>query len=104
MPEVASVGLTEEQCKERGLQVRSLKSFYRANGKAVSMDEPDGYCKLIVAGDGTIIGAHIMGAHSSDLIHEVITLMNFGGTVEQMKAVIHAHPTLSEVLQSAYNA
>jgi dihydrolipoamide dehydrogenase len=101
MPEVAMVGMTEEQCREQELQVRCLKSFYRANGKAVSMDETDGYCKLIVAESGTILGAHIMGAHASDLIHEITSVMNMGGTLEQMQSVIHAHPTLSEIVQSA---
>lgn len=101
MPEVATVGMTEEQCREQELQVRCLKSFYRANGKAVSMDEIDGYCKLIVAEGGTILGAHIMGAHASDLIHEITSVMNMGGTLEQMQYVIHAHPTLSEIVQSA---
>ena len=101
MPEVAMVGLTEEQCKEQGLQVRGLKSFYRANGKAVSMDETDGYCKLIVGVDGKILGAHILGSHASDLIHEIAAVMNLNGTLEQLRYVIHAHPTLSEVLQSA---
>lgn len=101
MPEVATVGLTEEQCKERNLEVRCLKSFYRANGKAVSMDEPDGYCKVIVDNDGKVLGAHIMGAHSSDLIHEIAAAMNLGATLDKLQSVIHAHPTLSEVLQSA---
>jgi len=101
MPEVATVGLTEEQCKEQELQVRCLKSFYRANGKAVSMDETDGYCKLVVAESGIILGAHIMGTHASDLIHEVAVVMNMGGTLEQMQSVVHAHPTLSEIVQSA---
>ena len=101
MPEVATVGLTEEQCKEQELEVRCLKSFYRANGKAVSMDETDGYCKVIAASDGAILGAHLMGAHASDLIHEIAAVMNMGGTLEQMQSVIHAHPTLSDVLQSA---
>lgn len=101
MPEVATVGLTEEQCKEQNLEVRCLKSFYRANGKAVSMDETDGYCKLIVADNNTILGAHIMGAHASDLIHEICAAMNMGATLSQMQAVIHAHPTLSEIVQSA---
>jgi len=101
MPEVATVGLTEEQCKEQNLEVRCLKSFYRANGKAVSMDETDGYCKLIVGSDGTILGAHIMGAHASDIIHEIAAVMNLGATLEQLQSVIHAHPTLSEVLQAA---
>ena len=101
MPEVAAVGLTEEQCKEQELPVRCLKSFYRANGKAVSMDETDGYCKLIVSESGSVLGAHLMGTHASDLIHEIAAAMNLGATLEQLQSVIHAHPTLSEVLQSA---
>ena len=101
MPEVATVGLTEEQCKEQELPVRCLKSFYRANGKAVSMDETDGYCKLIVSESGSVLGAHLMGTHASDLIHEIAAVMNLGATLEQLQSVIHAHPTLSEVLQSA---
>ena len=101
IPEVATVGLTEEQCKEQNLEVRCLKSFFRANGKAVSMDETDGYCKVIVDNDGKVLGAHIMGAHSSDLIHEIATAMNIGATLDKLQSVIHAHPTLSEVIQSA---
>ena len=101
MPEVATIGLTEEQCKEQELEVRCLKSFYRANGKAVSMDETDGYCKIIAGQDGTILGAHILGAHASDLIHEIAAVINMGGTLEKMQSVIHAHPTLSEIVQSA---
>ena len=101
MPEVATIGLTEEQCKEQNLEFRCLKSFYRANGKAVSMDETDGYCKVIVGADGTILGAHIMGAHASDIIHEIAAVMNYGSNLDMMQSVIHAHPTLSEVLQSA---
>ena len=65
------------------------------------MDETDGYCKVIVGSDGVILGAHLMGAHASDIIHEIAAVMNMGGTLEQMQAVIHAHPTLSEVMQSA---
>ena len=101
MPEVATVGLTEEQCKEQELEIRCLKSFYRANGKAVSMDETDGYCKIIASADNKILGAHIMGAHAADLIHEIAAVMNMGGTLDQMQSVIHAHPTLSEIVQSA---
>ena len=101
MPEVATVGMTEEQCKDQELPVSCLKSFYRANGKAVSMDETDGYCKLIVSESGAILGAHLMGAHASDLIHEIAAVMNLNGTLEQLRSVIHAHPTLSEVLQAA---
>lgn len=102
MPEVATIGLTEEECKERGIGIRCLKSFYRANGKAVSMDETDGYCKVIAdAADGRILGCHILGAHSSDLIHEMAALMNASATIDDARNIIHAHPTLSEVLQAA---
>ena len=103
MPEVATIGLTEEQCKEQNLEFRCLKSFYRANGKAVSMDETDGYCKVIVDNDNNdkVLGAHILGAHASDLIHEITTAINLGASLDQLQSIIHAHPTLSEVLQSA---
>ena len=103
MPEVAAVGLTEEQCKEQNLEFRCLKSFYRANGKAVSMDETDGYCKVIVGLDGKILGAHILGAHASDLIHEITTAINMGANLQQLQSVIHAHPSLGEVLQAAFH-
>ena len=103
MPEVATIGLTEEQCKEQNLEFRCLKSFYRANGKAVSMDETDGYCKAIMDNNGKILGAHLMGAHASDLIHEIAVAINLGATLEQLQSVIHAHPALSEVLQSAFH-
>ncbi|MCQ2112223.1 MAG: dihydrolipoyl dehydrogenase [Bacteroidaceae bacterium] len=108
-PEVAVVGLTEEQCKEQGLQFRSLKSFYRANGKAVSMGETDGYCKLLVdcsgtSTDGQILGCHIMGADASIIIHEPTALMNLGATLSDLQQIIHAHPTLSEIIQSAANS
>lgn len=102
MPEVATIGLTEEECREQGIEIRCFKSFYRANGKAVSMDETDGYCKVIAdAADGRILGCHLMGAHSSDLIHEIAALMSAGATVSDAQNIIHAHPTLAEVLQSA---
>ena len=101
MPEVATIGLTEEQCKEQNLEFRCLKSFYRANGKAVSMDETDGYCKVIVDNNDKVLGAHILGAHASDLIHEITTAINLGASLDQLQSIIHAHPTLSEVLQSA---
>jgi len=102
VPEVATVGLTEEDCKAQEIPVKTLKSFYRANGKAVSMDETDGYCKFIVGqDDGKILGCHIMGAHASDLIHEAVIMMNCGVTVDKARYMIHAHPSLAEILQAA---
>jgi len=105
VPEVATVGLTEEDCKAQEIPVKTLKSFYRANGKAVSMDETDGYCKFVVRqDDGKIIGCHIMGAHASDLIHEAVVMMNCGVTVDKAKSMIHAHPSLAEILQASLRA
>ena len=100
-PEAATVGKTEDECKAAGIPVKCLKSFFRANGKALSMDEPDGFVKLIVSEDDRILGCHLFGAHSADLVQEVASLMNANATLAQFQAVIHGHPTLGEVLQSA---
>ena len=100
MPEVATVGLTEEECKEKGLNYKARKSFFRANGKAVCLNEPDGYCKLLVA-DDKIVGCHIYGAHASDLIQEVCAMITHNMTIQDLQSVIHTHPTLSEVIQTA---
>ena len=102
-PEAATVGMTEEECKEKGLAVKCLKSFFRANGKAVTMGETDGFCKLIVEADGSahILGCHLYGPHSSDIIQEVTALISRKATLEEFRSIIHTHPTLVEVLQSA---
>lgn len=114
-PEAASVGLTEDECKEKGIPVKCLKSFFRANGKAVTMGETDGFCKIIVAAapkdptalkdqvapEGRILGCHLYGPHASDIVQEVCALINRKATVEDFKDIIHTHPTLTEVLQSA---
>ena len=102
-PEAATVGMTEEECKEEGLAVKCLKSFFRANGKAVTMGETDGFCKLIVEADepAHILGCHLYGPHSSDIIQEVTALISRKATLEEFRSIIHTHPTLVEVLQSA---
>ncbi len=97
-PEAAGVGYTEEQCKQQGLDYRCLKSFYRANGKALSMNETDGIVKLIINSDNRIIGAHVLGPHAADIVQEVTVLMNFNATLSQLKDIVHIHPTLSETL------
>ena len=98
-PEAGCVGLTEAECEGRDIKV--LKSFFRANGKAISMGEPDGFCKMIVDSDsGVILGCHMFGAESSILIQEISSLMALHCTLPQFRSMIHAHPTLSEVLQA----
>jgi len=99
LPEVAMVGFTEEQCKEKGIPYKAKKSFFRANGKAISMGEPEGFCKVLVDDTKKIIGCHLFGAHSADLIHEMSSLINKGTTIDEYQDFIHAHPTLSEVIQ-----
>ena len=113
-PEAASVGMTEDECKEAGLPVRCLKSFFRANGKAVTMGETDGFCKVVVAAEqkegtepipghvpGRVLGCHLFGPHASDIVQEACALITRGTTVEEFAGIIHTHPTLTEVLQSA---
>ena len=101
-PEAASVGMTEDECKEAGRAVRCLKSFFRANGKAVTMAQTDGFCKLVVdAETGEILGCHLFGPHASDIVQEVCALISRKATIEHFKDIIHTHPTLTEVLQSA---
>lgn len=104
-PEVATVGLTEEDCESAGIPYKCFKSFYRANGKAVSAGETDGYCKLIATDDKEqkILGCHILGAHSSDIIQEVAALMYKQGTIKDLSSIVHPHPTLSEVISAAVN-
>ena len=101
-PEAASVGKTEDECKEAGLKVKCLKSFFRANGKAVTMGETEGFCKVIVEEEtGLLLGCHLFGPHSSDIVQEVCALINRKSTLKQLQDIIHTHPTLTEVIQSA---
>ena len=111
-PEAASVGMTEDECKEAGIPVKCLKSFFRANGKAVTMGETDGFCKLVVAAEpkegcespyapGRILGCHLYGPHASDIVQEACALITRKATLKEFESIIHTHPTLIEVLQSA---
>lgn len=111
-PEAASVGMTEDECKEKGIAVKCLKSFFRANGKAVTMGETDGFCKVVVASqakegdmqlfpEGQILGCHLYGPHSSDIIQEACAMISRKATLSEFQDIIHTHPTLTEVLQSA---
>lgn len=100
-PEAAAVGLTEDQCKEQGIECRALKGYYRANGKALAIDEPEGMVKLVAGADGRILGCTSYGAHSADIVQEVTAYMNCNATVADIAYSVHIHPTLSEILQDA---
>lgn len=114
-PEAASVGKTEDECKEAGIPVKCLKSFFRANGKAVTMGDTDGFCKVVVAAEpkegstspyeaGLLLGCHLYGPHASDIVQEACALISRKATLEEFQSIIHTHPTLSEVLQSAIHS
>ena len=100
-PEAAAVGLTEDQCKQQGIECRALKGYYRANGKALAIDEPEGMGKLVAGADGKILGCTSYGAHSADIVQEVTAYMNCNATVADIAYSVHIHPTLSEILQDA---
>ena len=101
-PEAACVGPTEDQLKEQGVAFICKKSFWRANGKALAMNESEGLLKLFVsADDGLILGCHAYGAHAADIIQEVSVLMCKHTTVSELADMVHIHPTLSEILKSA---
>ena len=104
VPEAAMVGQTEEQLVEAGVEYRVHKAFYRANGKALAMEAEDGMVKILADQEGKILGCHILGAHASDLIHELTIAMRLGATVHDVADTIHAHPSLSEILMAAAEA
>ncbi len=101
-PEVASIGLTEQQCKEQKLDYKVGKFPFSANGRARTSGETEGFVKIIRdAKYGEILGAHIVGAHATELIHELVVARENEFTVEEIDLAIHAHPTLAEAVAEA---
>jgi len=101
-PEVGSVGLTEEQCVQRGLEYAVGRFPFSANGRARCQGETDGLVKIIRGKrGGEILGGHIVGAHATEMIHELAVARANGLTVEDLELAIHAHPTLSEAVSEA---
>lgn len=101
-PEIASVGLTEEQAKERGITYKVGKYPFQPNGRAKAMDESEGLVKILAdARTDRVLGVHIIGPRASDLIAEAVAVMEFGGSAEDIARTCHAHPSLSEVVREA---
>jgi dihydrolipoamide dehydrogenase len=101
-PEVASIGLTEAQCKEKKLDYKVGKFAFMASGRARTSGETEGFVKILSdAKYGEILGAHIVGAHATELIHEVAVARENEFTIEEIELAIHAHPTLSEAIAEA---
>lgn len=101
-PEIATVGMTEEESKTafEGKQQTS-KFMFGANGKALALGEGEGFVKVVADDQGVIVGMHIMGPHASDLIHEGVIAIEKRMTAESFKPMVHAHPTLSESVYEA---
>jgi len=101
-PEVASIGLTEEACKEKDLAYRVGKFPFAASGRALAVADSEGFVKILIDEQyGEILGAHIIGAGSTELIAEIALAMNLEATHEEIEATIHAHPTLAEAIHEA---
>jgi dihydrolipoamide dehydrogenase len=101
-PQVASVGLTEKKAKEKGLKFKIGKFPYRGSGRAVASGDADGFIKVLLGEPhGEILGAHIIGADATELIAEFTLGMTLEATFDEIASTIHAHPTLSEMIQEA---
>ena len=104
-PQVGSVGLTEKQAREKGLEVKIGKFPFAGNSKATILGNHDGFVKIVSdAQYGEILGVHILGPQATELIAEAVAVLELEGTVDEMMYSIHAHPTLAESLLDAYGA
>ena len=101
-PEVASVGIGEDTAKAKGIKVNIGKFNFAANGRAIAVDATDGFVKIIAdASTDKILGAQIVGRNAGELISEIVTHMEYGGSAEDLARTVHAHPTLSEAVREA---
>ena len=101
-PELASVGLNEEQAKQKGLTYKVGKFPFLANGRAKAMDETEGLVKILAdAATDRVLGVHILGPRASEMIAEAVMVMEFAGSAEDIARTCHAHPTLSEATREA---
>lgn len=100
-PEIAGVGITEDEAIDKQIEIKKSKFMFGANGKALSIGEPEGFIKVISDMNDVILGVHIMGPHASDLIHEGALAITKKLTVDDIANTIHAHPTLGEAFAEA---
>jgi len=101
-PEVSSVGKTEDELKQAGMNYKVGKFLFLANGRAKANQTTDGFVKILAdAKTDRVLGCHIIGPQAGELIHEVAVLMEFGGSAEDLARTCHAHPTLSEAVKEA---
>ncbi len=104
-PQIGSAGLTEAQCKEKGLAIKVGKFPFAGNSKATIVGSHDGFVKVIAdAKYGEILGVHIIGPQATELIAEAVAVMELEGTVDELMFTVHAHPTLAEAMLDGYGA
>jgi dihydrolipoamide dehydrogenase len=104
-PQIASVGLTEAQAKEKGYQVKVGKFPFVGNSKATIVDAHDGFVKVVAdAKYGEILGVHIIGPYATEIIAECVTALELEATIEEMMFTIHAHPTVAEALLDGFSS
>lgn len=103
-PEVAAVGMTEKEAKDKGIKVKTGKFAFAGVGKAIVIGKTEGFVKIIVDESDKIIGSAIVGPHATDLLAELTLCVQYGLTAAQLGEVIHPHPTLSESLMEAAHA
>lgn len=101
-PECSSVGLTEKEAKEKGYKVKAGKFPFAGNGRAVSLNSPEGFIKIVANSENNLVlGAQIVGIEASNLIAELGLAIEMGATLEDIALTIHAHPTLGEIVMEA---
>jgi dihydrolipoamide dehydrogenase len=103
-PQVASIGYTERALKEKGIEYSAGKLPFTANGKAVASNETVGFVKTLIGKHGELLGAHIVGTHATELIHEYALFKTMEGIDEEIFATVHPHPTLGEWLAESVMA
>ncbi len=101
-PEAASAGMSEDECREGGIPFRTGTFYFKANGRAVTSGNTDGFVKIIAHGEtDRVLGGSVLGPWASDLIQEIVTVMEFGGSSEDIARTVHSHPTLCEAVKEA---
>ncbi len=98
------VGLTEEQCREQGIDYIASKAMFRANGKALAMGKSTDLSLIVEKESRKILGCHICGPHAADIVQEIALAISSQLTVDAVVDTIHAHPTLGEVVRAAASA
>jgi len=100
-PEIASVGMGEQEAYEAGFKIKIQRFPFAHQGRALAAERTDGFIKLVVNKvNGKILGAHIIGPEGGELIHELIAAIRFGATVYDLQDMMHIHPTLAEAINN----